>query len=111
MSLVFKVCGVYTESMTTYDLDYALRCLRDAIDYAEQTGDFISARKWVNEVEKAARDSLEPEREDTLIDTTSAKLIIETFEHTACEARKLFIKTYPVLIDPLPSEESAKGSP
>lgn len=40
-----------------YELDYALSNLRDAIDYAEQTGDFVAARKWVNEVEKSAKDN------------------------------------------------------
>lgn len=44
--------------MPSYDLDYALRCLRDAIDYAEQTGDFVAARKWVNEVEESAYDDI-----------------------------------------------------
>ena len=42
--------------MATYDLDYALAQLRQAIDYAEMDGDFQPARKWLNEVETAAKE-------------------------------------------------------
>lgn len=45
--------------MANYDLDYALSRLRDAIDYAETDGDFTPARKWVNEVEKSAKEEKE----------------------------------------------------
>lgn len=42
----------------TYDLNYALSCMRDAIDYAEMDGDFQPARKWLNELEKSIKSSM-----------------------------------------------------
>ena len=43
-----------------YDLEYALRRLNDAIDYAEIEMDFIGLRKWYHEVKQT---SLEIEKE------------------------------------------------
>jgi len=56
---------------TTYKFDYAVKRLRDAIDYAEQTGEFQQVRKWVNEVEAAyyddtTTDELEAQRLDEI---------------------------------------------
>ena len=36
----------------TFEIEYALACLRDAIDLAYIEGDFAPARRWVNEIEK-----------------------------------------------------------
>jgi len=39
-----------------FDLDYALKMLRQAIDFAEAEQDFRPVRKWANEVELAAKE-------------------------------------------------------
>jgi len=41
-------------SEATYPLEYAIKMLRDAVDFAEQEGVFSHARKWIGEVEKSA---------------------------------------------------------
>jgi hypothetical protein len=42
--------------MTCYDFDYAIRILRQAIDFAEIEHDFLPLGKWVNEVEQSGND-------------------------------------------------------
>jgi hypothetical protein len=42
--------------MSTYDKDYATRMLKDAIDYAEATGDFTHARKWSRAIEEVCNE-------------------------------------------------------
>jgi hypothetical protein len=37
--------------MASYDFDYAILLLRQAIDFADIERDFIPLRKWANEVE------------------------------------------------------------
>jgi hypothetical protein len=41
-------------TMASYDFDYTILILHQAIDFAEIDGDFAPLRKCVNEVEKAA---------------------------------------------------------
>jgi len=43
---------------TPYELNYALRMLRQALDFAEAEGDFAPARRWVNGVERAIKAEL-----------------------------------------------------
>ena len=40
-------------AMASYDFDYAILILRQAVDFAEIEGDFVPLRKWVNEVEES----------------------------------------------------------
>lgn len=42
-------------TQTPYSIDYAIKMLRQAIDFAESDGDFAPLRKWANEVELSAR--------------------------------------------------------
>jgi hypothetical protein len=42
--------------MTSYDFDYTILILRQAIDFAEIEHDFVPLRKWVNEVEQSGHD-------------------------------------------------------
>jgi hypothetical protein len=42
--------------MASYDFDYAIELLRQAIDFAEIERDFVPLRKWVNEVEQSGHD-------------------------------------------------------
>lgn len=42
--------------MASYDFDYTIELLRQAIDFAEIERDFIPLRKWVNEVEQSGHD-------------------------------------------------------
>ena len=42
--------------MTSYDFDYAILLLRQAIDFAEIEHDFVPLRKWVNEVEQSGHE-------------------------------------------------------
>lgn len=62
-------------SNATYEFDYAMRRLRDAIDYAEQERDFQEARIWANRVEEAYNADLEAERELTANANEGAKLL------------------------------------
>jgi hypothetical protein len=39
--------------MASYDFDYAIQLLRQAIDFAEIERDFVPLRKWANEVEQS----------------------------------------------------------
>lgn len=41
------------KKIASYDIEYAMKNLRRAIDYAEITGDFQSVRKWMDEVQYA----------------------------------------------------------
>jgi len=43
-------------AMTSYDFDYTILILRQAIDFAEIDHDFVPLRKWVNEVEQSGHD-------------------------------------------------------
>jgi hypothetical protein len=43
-------------AMTSYDFDYTILILRQAIDFAEVEHDFVPLRKWVNEVEQSGHD-------------------------------------------------------
>jgi hypothetical protein len=43
-------------AMTSYDFDYTILILRQAIDFAEIEHDFVPLRKWVNEVEQSGHD-------------------------------------------------------
>lgn len=45
--------------MTEYELDYAIRMLRQAIDFAEAEGDFTHARRWTNRVERSVKSELD----------------------------------------------------
>lgn len=82
----------------TYDLDYALSRLRDAIDYAEQTGEFTQARKWVNEVALAVAECRPIIPFDVIDNTTMYERHPE-----------LFVEPNTVLVDTLPGEQSAEG--
>ena len=42
--------------MTSYDFDYAIQLLRQAIDFAEVEDDFVLLRKWANEVERSGQE-------------------------------------------------------
>jgi hypothetical protein len=42
--------------MASYDFDYTIELLRQAIDFAEVERDFVPLRKWVNEVEQSGHD-------------------------------------------------------
>jgi hypothetical protein len=42
--------------MASYDFDYTILVLRQAIDFAEIERDFVTLRKWVNEVEHSGHD-------------------------------------------------------
>ena len=42
--------------MASYDFDYTIQVLRQAIDFAELERDFVPLRKWVNEVEHSGHD-------------------------------------------------------
>ncbi len=48
--------------MVCYDFDYAIRSLRQAIDFAEIEHDFIPLRKWSNEVEQSGHELEEMDR-------------------------------------------------
>ena len=41
-------------TMSSYDFDYTILILRQAIDFAEIEHDFVPLRKWVNEVEESS---------------------------------------------------------
>jgi hypothetical protein len=43
-------------AMTSYDFDYTILILHQAIDFAEIEHDFVPLRKWVNEVEQSGHD-------------------------------------------------------
>ena len=42
--------------MASYDFDYAMLILRQAVDFAEIEHDFVPLRKLVNEVEQSGHD-------------------------------------------------------
>jgi hypothetical protein len=42
--------------MASYDFDYAIESLRQAVDFAEIECDFVPLRKLVNEVEQSGHD-------------------------------------------------------
>lgn len=42
--------------MASYDFDYAILSLRQAVDFAEVERDFVPLRKWVNEVEQSGHE-------------------------------------------------------
>jgi len=42
--------------MACYDFDYAVRSLRQSIDFAEIEHDFVPLRKWANETERSGHD-------------------------------------------------------
>ena len=42
--------------MASYDFDYTIQVLRQAIDFAEIEHDFVALRKWVNEVEQSGHE-------------------------------------------------------
>lgn len=42
--------------MASYDFDYAIELLRQAVDFAEVERDFVPLRKWVNEVEQSGHE-------------------------------------------------------
>jgi len=42
--------------MASYDFDYAIESLRQAVDFAEIERDFVPLRKLVNEVEQSGHD-------------------------------------------------------
>ncbi len=42
--------------MASYDFDYTILLLRQAIDFAEIERDFVPLRKWVNEVEASGHE-------------------------------------------------------
>jgi hypothetical protein len=42
--------------MATYDFDYALWMLRQAIDFAEMEQDFVPLRKWTNKLEQSSQE-------------------------------------------------------
>ena len=43
-------------AMSSYDFDYTILILRQAIDFAEIERDFVPLRKWVNEVEDSCHE-------------------------------------------------------
>ena len=43
-------------AMTSYNFDYTILILRQAIDFAEIEHDFVPLRKWVNEVEQSGHE-------------------------------------------------------
>ena len=42
--------------MSSYNFDYTILILRQAIDFAEIEGDFAPLRNWVNEVEESGHE-------------------------------------------------------
>jgi hypothetical protein len=42
--------------MASYDSDYALLMLRQAVDFAELENDFVPLRKWASEVEHSGQE-------------------------------------------------------
>lgn len=56
--------------MNTYDLDYAIYRLQDAVDYTEETGDpqgFAAIRRWILEVERSVKDEIRQLRDAAYI--------------------------------------------
>jgi len=43
-------------AMASYDFDYTILILRQAIEFAEIEHDFVPLRKWVNEVEQSSHE-------------------------------------------------------
>ena len=41
--------------MACYDFEYTMHMLRQAIDFAETEQDFVTIRKWADEVERSCR--------------------------------------------------------
>jgi hypothetical protein len=67
--------------MTCYDFDYAIRILRQAIDFAEIEHDFLPLRKWVNEVEETGHEM--GEMEDRLNRSTGQDVLMRTLQSVA----------------------------
>ena len=42
--------------MSSYDFDYTIMLLRQAVDFAEVERDFVPLGKWVNEVEQSGHE-------------------------------------------------------
>ena len=42
--------------MSSYDFDYTIMLLRQAVDFAEVERDFVPLRKWVNEEEQSGHE-------------------------------------------------------
>ncbi len=43
--------------MASYDFDYGIESLRQAVDFAEIVHDFVPLRKWMNEVEQSGHEA------------------------------------------------------
>jgi hypothetical protein len=74
--------------MSTYDKDYATRMLKDAIDYAEATGDFTHARKWSRAIEEVCNEQQKSigdleEGMKLMMDMTPAPLFVEPEQRQA----------------------------
>ena len=54
---VFRMTFRMGDTMACYDFDYAIRSLRQAIDFAEIEHDFIPLRKWANQVEHSGNEN------------------------------------------------------
>ena len=63
------------DQTATYEFEYAMQRLRDAIDYAQTDGDFQQARIWSNHVEKAYNADIASEQELTANANEGAKLM------------------------------------
>ncbi len=60
---------------STYEFSYAIKMLRQAIDYAQKDGDFQPALAWVNHVEAAYNADIKAEQELTANANEGAKLL------------------------------------
>ncbi len=63
----------------TYNFDYCMRRLRDAIEYAEATQEFVQVRLWAMRAEEAYNADIQAERELTANANEGAKLM-----HSVC---------------------------
>ena len=63
------------DQTATYEFEYAMQRLRDAIDYAQTDGDFQQARIWSNHVEAAYNADIASEQELTRNANEGAKLM------------------------------------
>lgn len=70
--------------MACYDFDYAVRGLRQAIDFAEIEGDFVPLRKWAREIELSGHE-LEAS-EDRFFSPSGQVYLADTLVSVACGA-------------------------
>lgn len=114
----------------TYDLDYAISRLRDAIDYAEITKDpedFVTIRKWVNEVELSSSELKDKKRDSqdylakileidknknefsVIVKCPKCNNVFASPAHGIVRREDLLVESDSRLVDPPPGIKSAEG--